>query len=227
MTGYALCLFSITIAIIRLISDFQYYGQWSMEDFVGVHSYFLKATFTVWNPRSWQNGTNRLWNEPWEDPSPMSITVGVISGVMHLYAWMQEHMFIDIVLLVSFSMQQHMTRLVRVIQDDNGYLDAKWEEYEKLKNISNKINAALQYTLPLTHQQSSLGFILPSWWITKKSIRPCPKSWLQSWKGNPDLLCHVFNCVQGRINLFKSSCNEFITYDKLLGSTNTLRFPLG
>lgn len=40
---------------------------------------------------------------------------------------------------------------MEIIQDNDASLDMKWEEYEKMRKMSGRINAAFQYFLPLAH----------------------------------------------------------------------------
>lgn len=151
MIGRAVFAISVVLVVILLVSCFHRYDEWSFGDFVAFESFHTRATFTVWRPKHWHNGTVDLWDEYSEDMSPMSIMLSVLGGISNCFGWLQQHFVLDIVLLLSFGVSDHMSRLVEIIQDENTSLDAKWEEYNKMRKWSGKLNVAFQYFLPLAH----------------------------------------------------------------------------
>lgn len=150
MIGWALFITTLVVIGFMLIAGFRPYGQWSVNDFVGTHSYFLKATFIVWNPAHWKNKTDDLFQDSF-DGTPLSVSFGVFDAVVNCLGWLQEHVLLDIALLLSFSFSQTIARLLRHIQDEDASLDAKWGEYEEIKKASNNINRTFQYFLALAH----------------------------------------------------------------------------
>lgn len=132
-------------------SGFYRYEEWSIGDFIGFESYYTRATFTVWKPKQWRNGTATIWEEFSEDASIMSVTLGVVGATANFFGWLQEHAVLDIVLLLIVAMNQRMSRLIRIIHDDDATIDTKWEEYESMRKSSNKVNTTIQYLLPLAH----------------------------------------------------------------------------
>lgn len=138
------------LVALLLISGFHTYEEWSVGDFIGVESFYARATLSVWKPKEWSNGTEKLWQETF-NTSPASVAIGVVAGIAKCCEWLQEHIVLDILLLLSLGMRGHMTRLIRIIQDENASLELKWEEYDKMKLASSKINATFEYFLYLAH----------------------------------------------------------------------------
>lgn len=153
-------LFTLTIVLVVfvLISRFHRWGEWSISDFVGFESFYTRATVSVWSSKAWRSGRDRLWDEYNADTAPLSIVFSVFGAIAGSFGWIQEHMLLDIVLMLNLAMKQHMSKLIRIIQDKNVSADRKWEEYEKAKNLSNKINDTFQYFLPLAHLNNLLLF---------------------------------------------------------------------
>lgn len=133
-----------------VVVGFRADGEWTFSNYIGIQSYFFKATFLVWNPAHWRNKTDDLWEDSF-DESPISVTLGVLGAIVNWYGWLQEHALLDIVLLLSVAVTQHMSKLIRHIEDEDENLDAKWTEYEELKKSCTKINYTFQYFLPLAH----------------------------------------------------------------------------
>lgn len=154
-TAGALVGISIMLVAIQLLSGFYAYEEWSFEDFISVESYFTKSTVTVWKPNEWNNGTEKAWQEAF-DITPTSIVFGVFAAIANCTGWLQEHILLDILLLLSLGLRERMSRVIRIIQDENASLDLKWEEYEKIKKASACINTTFQYFLPLSHVNSLL-----------------------------------------------------------------------
>lgn len=157
MTGKALCVISLLLVAVLLAAGFRHNEEWSFQQFIGIESYLFKATFFVWNPSNWKNKTDDLWEDSF-DQSPLSVTAGMLGAIVNCYGWLQQQVLIDIALLLSFDMTQHMSRLIGLVKDENASLDMKWTEYEELKKSSNKINDTFQHFLSLAHVNNLLLF---------------------------------------------------------------------
>lgn len=133
-----------------LIAGIRTFGEWSISDFIGDHAYYMRATFTVWNPSHWHNKTGDLFDSSF-DASSISVSLGILDAIVNCFGWLQEQVLLDVALLLGFAVAQHMSRLIHLIEDDNVSLDAKWTEYEELKKSCNKINDTFHYFLSLVH----------------------------------------------------------------------------
>lgn len=151
VTGRVLFAVSLALVSVLLISEFYRNGEWSFRGFVALEYYYTRATYTIWRPQQWKNGTAELWADYLDDATPTSVTLGVLGGISSCFGWLQEHIVLDVMLLLNFTLSQHMSRLITVIQDDHASLDLKWEEYEKVRRLSEQMNVAFQYLLPLSH----------------------------------------------------------------------------
>lgn len=150
MAGQGLCIVSVVLTTLLLIAGIRAFGEWSLSLFTGHHSYVMSATFTVWNPTHWKNKTDELFENSF-DGSSMSVSLGILDAVVTFFGGLQEEVLLDISLMLSFGVAQHMSRLIRLIEDENASLDTKWTEYEELKKSCNQINHTFQYFLPLAH----------------------------------------------------------------------------
>lgn len=152
----ALWTISVVMSVALVASKFHRYEEWSFAGFIGFESYYTRSTFSVWKPTNWSNKTQDMWDEYRVDVSPVSIVLGVLGASATFVGWLQEHIPLDVTLLLSFSVRQHVSRFVRIIQDENVSQDKKWEEYEKIQNLCDTVNDTFQYFLPLTHLNNLL-----------------------------------------------------------------------
>lgn len=150
MRAGGLCAISVILVAVLLISGFGRSETWSLHHYVGIEAYYTRATFSVWKPKEWNNGTDTLWQKSF-DASPTSIVLGLLGTIANCHGWFQEHVLLDIVFLLSLVVSGHMSRLIRIIEDESMSLDRKWEEYDKMRKLSDKINTTFQYFLPLSH----------------------------------------------------------------------------